>query len=175
MKNKMKTTVQIMLAAALIFTACKKKEKENTNNPTTPTTTTGAPVVVRTMTSSVNNVNWTAHSDAYSFSASNSIYIFGGQTDFSQNPNTAISFSLPRPISVGTYTFSNSGSVLAYYKDANGQFYTSNAGFINVTQIDTVSPSAGTVAKFKATFSFTTDAVVNQSYTVSNGVIDYNK
>lgn len=179
MKTKIKTTAQLILVATLVFAACKKKEDTNsTNNGTTSTTgtTTGAPVVVKTMTASVNNVNWqVTNNGGYSIASTNIQYSFSGQTNFSPNPNTAISFNLPRPISAGTYTFSSSGPVQAYYKDSSGVFFTSNAGNINITQIDTTSPANGTFTKLKATFNFTTGVVSSKSYTVNNGTIDYTK
>jgi hypothetical protein len=178
MKNKMKTTAQLILAAVLFFAACKKKEETNetTNNSTsTTTTTTGSPVVLRTMTASVNNTNWQAITNGYSFASTNTNYTFGGQTNVSPNPNTAISFNLPRPISVGVYTFSPTGVIKAYFRDSSGVFYTSNLGSINITQVDTTTPVNGTMTKLKATFNFTTSAVSSKSYTVNNGVIDYTK
>ena len=178
MKNKMKTTAQLFLAAVLFFAACKKKEETNdtTNSSTsTTTTTTGAPVVLRTMTASVNSANWQANASAYSIASTNTSYSFGGQTNFSPNPNTAISFNLPRPISVGVYTFSPTGTIKAYFRDSSGVFYTSNLGSINITQVDTTTPLNGTMTKLKATFNFTTSAVSSKSYTVNNGVIDYTK
>jgi hypothetical protein len=174
----MKTTAQLILAAVLFFAACKKKEETNdtTNSSTsTTTTTTGAPVVLRTMTASVNNVNWQANYNGYSFASTNTNYTFGGQTNVSPNPNTAISFNLPRPISVGVYTFSPTGVIKAYFRDSSGVFYTSNLGSINITQVDTTTPVNGTMTKLKATFNFTTGAVSSKSYTVNNGVIDYTK
>jgi hypothetical protein len=178
MKNKMKTTAQLILAATLLFAACKKKEETNNTNTastSTTTTTTGAPVVLRTMTASVNNVNWQAITNGYSFASTNTNYTFGGQTNFSPNPNTAISFNLPRPISVGVYTFSPTGTIKAYFRDSSGVFYTSNLGSINITQVDTTTPVNGTMTKLKATFNFTTSAISSKSYTVNNGVIDYTK
>ncbi len=176
MKNKIKKTAQLILAATLVFTACKKKEETSVTTTTSTTgTTTGAPVVVRTMTSTVNNLNWQANSTAYSFASTNTNYTFGGQTNFSPNPNTLISFNLPRPISIGNYTFSNVGIVQAYYRDSSGVFYTSTVGSINITQIDTTSPANGTFTKLKATFNFTTGVISSKSYTINNGVIDYNK
>lgn len=172
MKKTIKTPIQIILAATLLFTACKKKE-ETTNSNSTPAI--AAPAAVKTMTSSVNNISWQANSGAFSFASTNIMYNFGGQTNFYPNPNTGISFNLPKPISVGNYTFSNTGSVQAYYKDSSGVFYTSNVGNINITQIDTTSPANGTVTKLKATFNFTTGIVSNKSYTINSGVIDYNK
>lgn len=177
MKKTIKTTAQFILAATLLFTACKKKEEtNNTNTGTTSTTgtTTGAPVIVRTMTSTVNNISWQANSDGYQISSTNTQFTFGGATNPS-NPNTLISFAFPKTISAGTYSLSQISAVKAYYKDSSGVFYTSNIGNINITQIDTASPANGIITKFKATFNFTTGVVSSKSYTVNNGVIDYNK
>ncbi len=174
MKNKIKKTAQLILATTLIFVACKKKAETNNTTPTTGTTT-GAPVAVQTMTASVNNSNWeVTNNGGYSIVTTNIQYSFSGQTSGS-NPFTSILFSLPRPISAGTYTLSQTGAVKAYYKDSSGVFYTSTIGNINITQIDTVSPANGTFKKFKATFNFTTGVVSSKSFTVNNGVIDYNK
>ena len=156
MKNKMQTTAQLFLAVVIFFAACKKKEETTNTSTSTTTTTTGAPVVLRTMTASVNNVDWQANANAFSFASTNSSYSFSGQTNFSPNPNTAISFNLPRPISVGVYTFSPTGVIKAYFRDSSGVFYTSNLGSINITQVDTTSPANGTMTKLKATFNFTT-------------------
>ena len=96
MKKIMKTIAQVILATTLIFVACKKKEEtNNTNSGTTSTTgtTTGTPVVVRTMTSTVNNLNWQANVDGYQKASTNSQFTFGGSTNPS-NPNTLISFTL---------------------------------------------------------------------------------
>ncbi len=178
MTNKMKTTAQLIIAVTLFFAACKKKEETNDTNTTstsTTTTTTGAPVALRTMTASVNNVNWQANYNGYSLVTTNTNYSFGGQTDYSPNPNTAITFNLPRPLSVGLYTFSPTGIIKAYFRDSSGVYYTSNLGSINITQVDTTSPASGSITKLKATFNFTTSAVSSKSYTVNNGVIDYTK
>ncbi len=185
MKNKIntsagsvaKTAAQLILATTLLFVACKKKEEtNNTTNTSTSTTgsTTGTPTVVRTMTSTVNNLSWQANADGYQKSSTNIQFTFGGATNTS-NPNTLISFGFPKTISAGTYSLSQMSAVQAYYKDSSGVFYTSNVGNINITQIDTASPANGIITKFKATFNFTTGVVSSKSYTVNNGVIDYNK
>ncbi len=177
MKNTIKKTAQLILATTLIFVACKKKESTNTTSSGTTSTTgstTGTPVVVRAMTSTVNNLNWQANSEGYQISSSNMQFTFGGRTNTS-NPNTMISFGFPKTISAGTYSLSQMSAVQAYYKDSIDVFYTANVGSINITQIDTASPANGIITKFKATFSFTTGIISSKSYTVNNGVIDYNK
>ncbi len=175
-RSVVKTTAQIVLAATLLFVACKKKEETNntTNTNTTTGSTTGTPTVVRTMTSTVNNLSWQANSDGYQKSSTNIQFTFGGATNTS-SPNTLISFGFPKTISAGTYSLSQMSAVQAYYKDSSNVFYTANVGSINITQIDTASPANGIITKFKATFSFTTGVVSSKSFTVNNGYIDYNK
>lgn len=177
MKKTMITIAQVILATALIFVACKKKEDtNNTTNTSTSTTgsTTGTPVVARTMTSTVNNLNWQANVDGYQKTSTNSQFTFGGSTNPS-NPNTIISFAFPKTIAAGTYSLSQTSAVQAFYKDSSSVFYAANVGSINITQIDTAIPANGIITKFKATFNFTTQTQNGKTYTVNAGYLDYNQ
>jgi len=160
-----------ILTCVLIFTACKKKD----SSTPPPASTTGTLPVLNTMTAKVDNVNWAMINTPLTgvvMTKSGNSYAFAGLTDFS-SPYTSINLGFL--FGTGTYTIGVSGGVYASYRDTANIFFSANTGTITVTQVDTLPQNQGILNKFKATFSFITNAVSGKSYTVTNGSVDYDK
>lgn len=172
----MKTTIKItsaILTIALFFNACKKKD-EPTPTPTS-TTTTGASLVLNTMTAKVDNADWAMVNSPFTgvfISKSGYAYSFGGQTSLN-NPYTSINLGFL--YGTGTYTIGVSTGAYASFKDTANVYFNASTGTITVTQLDSLPPNEGIINKFKASFSFITNTVSGKSYTVTNGLVDYDK
>lgn len=175
MKNK-KTTFLLLITCVIIFTHCKKKDKSSSNSNST-STTTGPVAHVNTMTAKVNNVNWSMATEqgysAYAISKFSNYFNFSGQTSFN-NPYTSIQFGFI--YGTGVFNFGSAYSnYYAQYKDSSNTNYTARTGTINISLLDTLPSNQGIINKFKATFSFVTDTINNKFYTITNGVVDFEK
>ncbi|MDO9000359.1 MAG: hypothetical protein Q7W45_11385 [Bacteroidota bacterium] len=171
MKN-IKSIALLLISTCLIF-SCKKKE--TTETPQVTNTTPVPPAHVSSMTAKVNAVDWSMASDQYGpftyLSKSGISRGFGGQNSFTA-PYSVISLNFY--CTVGTYTLSNVGNYSARYS-VGSTIYNVNTGTINITSIDTSGVKSPFIDKFKCTFSFITDTIGNQSYNITNGIVDFEK
>jgi hypothetical protein len=183
MKNKMKTTAQLFLAAVIFFAACKKKEDAQTTEE--PVSASINPLTA--------NVSGTTFSTAVSISSGTytayqitfNNYIINNSSNKLQiiafSGNNKPSMTLYIPFTTGTYNLTNP-IIGAFY---NGYFNTAKdsltdwfatSGSINITQIDTNGlAKLSSVNKLKATFTFSTNLNKNITHNVTSGVIDYTR
>jgi hypothetical protein len=161
------------LLLSVLFFACKKKKKDEPAPTPTPTPVT--PAHVNAMTAKVNGTSWSIASDEYGVACylmkSGNSRTFGGQSSFS-TPYTVI--YLDFQCVTGTHTISGVGPYLAHYY-SNGTSYYAKTGTINITEIDTSGVKSEWIDKFKCTFSFITDTIGGQSYSVTEGAVDFIK
>jgi hypothetical protein len=154
-----------------------KKEKEKEPAPTPAPATPPPPARSNTMTATINGTTW-AVKDNSSSNASISIdkmnttpyktYVVTGRTQEFNRHAIYIGF----PYGVGTRTIDMSGDCYGAYDDPDGTGYFAKTGTINITVFDTSHKKSSVCDKFQATFSFTT-VNIGHTYTVENGVIDY--
>lgn len=169
-------TVSIALICITMILSCKKKDE-------TPTPSSPAPSApqINPLTSIVNGsaystykFNNAPHNILTGKNTGTIYYFVSGNT--SQFFGTGISFNLA--YGTGTYTFSSNSndSYKAYYNGnyPNGgdtvHLFNATTGTINITQFDTMPNN---ISKLKATFSFITHVYKGASYTVTDGVINY--
>lgn len=176
----MKTTINLtitILAVILLVLACKKKD-DSTPPPasTTTGTTTGSPPAGSTFTAAINSQNWAMGSDQFG----PFIYLynafpereFGGRNN-SSSPYTALTVHFMP--AVGTFTLSQWGSYRATLTTTSNTTFTSKTGTLNITSFDTSAVKSQFLDKLKCTFSFVSDSVSGQSYTVTNAYVDFIK
>jgi hypothetical protein len=168
-------TLSILLISASLIISCKKKESTPTPSPTPAPPST--PAHVNSMTANVNNQNWAMYVGQYvtgSFISSfgNNNFTFGGLNSLT-NPYTSVQVSFT--YSTGIFNLTSFGNYVGKYKDANNTYFTSRTGTLNISTFDTVGAGSSIVKQLKANFSFQTDTINNQSYTITNGVIDFEK
>lgn len=171
MKNL--SIVFIIILSTIIITSCKKKEKEEPAQPTPSTPST--PAHVNTMTATVNSQSWAMASNQFGplcyLEKTGTEIGFGGQTA-SNSPYTILKVYLN--CQTGTYSLTQSGNFRAVFIDGTTTF-TSKTGTINITSFDTSKVKSPYIDKLKCTFSFKTDTINNQSFNVTNGVVDFEK
>jgi len=175
--KKIKTIGLIMISMVVVLIGCKKKQEAT---PATSNPTSSIPEI-NPLTATVNGNAYSTYkfnnAPHHIMSGKNSgavYYFFSGNT--SQFFGTGIGFNLV--YGIGTYTFSSNSNnnykafYTGNYPNGGDTVHTFNAitGAINITQFDTIPNS---ISKLKATFSFTTNTSKSTSYTVTNGVIDY--
>ena len=172
MKNN-KTIAALLISASLIL-SCKKKDTTPAPEPTPVTPATTAHI--NKLTANLNGQPWAMMSDenssAYSMAKFNNTYYFGGKTNYS-TPYTWIQFTLKD--TVGTFNLTKYGNFIATYTSTNNIIFTSVNGTLNISTFDTTGSGSGMVKKLKGTFSFQTDTISSQSYTITTGVIDFEK
>ena len=151
-------TVSVLLICASLILSCKKKE---TTTPEPAPVTPVVPAHVNSVTAKVNNQSWAMYTSEFiegTFIAKfGSSYTFGAQNALS-SPYTSIQVGFT--YTIGVFNLSTFGNYVAKYKDANNTFFTSRTGTINITTLP---------------FSFNTDTINNQSYSITDGVIDFEK
>jgi len=166
MKNKTKIIATIFLAITLVF-ACKKKDE----TPTPVNTTPQAPVKGQ-LYAKVNGSDWyvgkSGMSDLTYVGGSGSNIGFGGQTS-SSTPYSEIGINFLNTTTTGTFSLTKTGPYRAHYKHTDGNSYQSLSGTLSVTQIDTTNH----LSVLKGTFSFVTDTVSGQSFTITEGAINF--
>jgi hypothetical protein len=153
--------------------SCKKKKEDAANDPTPV-----APARVNAMTASVNGSAWevlgnetsNANIDQSVYNGNPKQYVIGGRTDKSLNKNAIhVGFTY----TTGTVSLENFTGFYALYYDSTGLSYPVKSGTLNIVAIDTSHKKSSACDKFKATFSFVTDKFLGQTYTVTNGSIDF--
>jgi hypothetical protein len=151
----------LFLGTILIYSCIKKK----TPVITPPTTAT------KIMTAKVNGQDWAMTTQSlYRNGGLN--FSFDGQT----NTDNLNSIYLQFDYALGTVPLSMPTSVQGIYRDATGQFYPSVSGILNITALDTPAISSPNIInKFKATFSFTTVTIGGKTFSVTDGVVNFQR
>lgn len=162
----------IVLTVITLLNSCKKKDS-TPDEPINTTSTTGNTVTSsRTMSATVNGSSWSmangTSNAASSISQSGNLFTFEGRTAFSA-PYTSIRIAFT--YTTGVVSLSSSYPYYANYIDANNTTFYATGGTLNIISIDTTG--SGPIKKLKANYSFTTGVISSQSYTVTNGLIDY--
>ncbi|MBA3681847.1 MAG: hypothetical protein H0W73_11900 [Bacteroidetes bacterium] len=177
MKKTIKISVQFILAATLIFTACKKKKDE------TPTPEPVIPIpAINPLTATINGTNYTTAvwynngiKDIYMVLTSNN----SSSYSFSAFQKTNVSIGIKIPFGTGTYNIAQTGSVTAgysgYYTQDTTTYWSAMNGTISITEFDTNGAGSNIFNKLKGTFSFSTTTQKGISHNITNGIIDYTK
>jgi len=175
----MKTTIKIsttILVIAIIIFSCKKKDETPPPAAITTGATTGSTPAGSTFSAVVNGQNWSVYTDQFG----PAVYLYNNNPNRAigaQNANTT-PYSVIKlnflPV-VGVFTLSQSGNYSATFTGTSNTIYTSKAGTINITSFDTSGVKSPYLDKIKCTFSFMTDTISSQSYTITNGNVDFIK
>lgn len=154
--------------------SCKKKKDDAVVNDPTPVT----PARANTMTATVSGTTWVVMGNNTSnanlaqsvYNGTPKQYVIGGRTDINLNKN---SIHLGFAYTTGTVSLANFTNFYALYFDSTGTSYPAKTGTMNISQVDTSHKKSTACDKFKATFSFVTSPVAGKSFTVTDGVIDF--
>lgn len=153
--------------------SCKKKKEDSVLEP--------APVIparINSMTATVNGNAWevlgnqtsNANIDQSVYNGNPKQYVIGGRTDPNLNQNAIhVGFTY----TIGTVSLESFTNFYALYYDSTGLSYPAKTGTLSIVAIDTSHKKSSACDKFKATFSFVTEKFLGQTFTVTNGSIDF--
>jgi hypothetical protein len=151
----------ICLFIFLIALSCKKEK------PATVKTTSSTLTHSNFFGAKVNSQSWQAAEEGFETSRA-AYYFLSGKTS-NGNVLSSISFSLAATTTTGSILIDNT-LLKAAYRDSSGLVYKAIGGEINLSLLDTFAHG---IKRMKGSFTFTTETLGSNTYTVSAGGIDF--